>query len=143
MTREQKIRRDGKALKKYEEKLKKQHKVYMQQFSAYSVNQRRSRAACVGELCLQAIEHVRELNRVKQLMEGSLDYMVQEQKVRDPDGKKFFEYKVAYRVVSMEKAYTDEEIRKEIESTFEKMMAETDEMFPTVLVYLNYFTNNS
>ena len=100
MSREQKIKKDSKALKNYAKRLENEHKVYMQTFSAYAV------------------------------MDGSLEYLITEQKLQDPDGLKRFHCSVTFRVVSQEKAHTDEEIRQEIEKTFDKMMMETDEMFP-------------
>ena len=128
--REQKIRRDKKALDKYEERLRKEHKVYLQMFDAYAVNQRRSRAAAIGACALKAMDEVRGLAKTKQLMDGSLDYMITEQKVQDPDGKKGFHCSVTYRVVSTEKAHTEEWIQKEIEDTWTRMMRETDGMYP-------------
>lgn len=130
MTREQKIKKDSKALKNYAKRLEKEHKVYMQTFSAYAVNQRRSRAAAIGECALQAMDGVRGLARTKPLMDGSLEYLITEQKLQDPDGLRRFHCSVTFRVVSQEKAHTNEEIQQEIEKTFEKMMMETDEMFP-------------
>ena len=130
MTREQKIRKDSKALKNYATRLKNEHKVYIQTFSAYAVNQRRSRAAAIGECALQAMDEVRGLAKQKQLLDGSLEYMITEQKVQDPDGRKGFHCSVTYRVISAEKAHTEEWIREELDRTFEKMMMETDEMFP-------------
>ena len=130
MTREQKIKKDSKALQNYAKRLKSEHKVYLQKFDAYAVNQRRSRAAAIGECALQAMDEVRGLAKTKQLLDGSLDYMITEQKVVDPDGNKGFHCSVTYRVVSAEKAHTQEWIDAELEKTFEKMMMETDEMFP-------------
>lgn len=130
MTRKQKEKQDEKALKKYAESLKNRRKAYNQTFSAFAINQRRSRAACVGELCLQAIDAVRGLNKIKPLMDGTLYYSVIEHRVVDPDGKKGFQYEVTYHVVSHENAFTEEQIEKEISETREKMRAETEEMFP-------------
>lgn len=130
MNREQKIKRDSKALRKYGQRLKNEHKVYLKMFEAYAVNQRRSRAAAIGECALQAMDEVRGLAKVKPLLDGSLDYMITEQKVKDPDGRTGFHCTVTFRVVSAEKAHDDEWIQKELEETFEKMMQETDEMFP-------------
>lgn len=130
MTREQKIKKDSKALQKYAQRLKNEHKVYLRIFDAYAVNQRRSRAAAIGECALQAMDAVRGLAKVKPLMDGSLEYLITEQKVKDPDGKTGFHCSVTFRVVSAEKAHDDEWIQKELEETFEKMMRETDEMFP-------------
>ena len=130
MTREQKIKKDGKALQKYEQRLRNEHKVYLQMFDAYAANQRKSRAAAIGACALRAMDEVRALAKTKPLMDGSLEYMITEQKMIDPDGIKGFHCTVTYRVVSAEKAHDEEWIRKEIEETFEKMMRETDEMFP-------------
>ena len=130
MTREQKIRKDGKALKKYADRLRKERKTYIQTFEAYAVNQRKSRAAAIGECALQAMDEVRGLAKIKPLVDGTLEYLITEEKVQDPDGRRGFHCAVTFRVVSHEAAHTDEWIKAEIEKTFEKMMAETDEMFP-------------
>ena len=130
MTREQKIRKDGKALKKYADRLRKERKTYIQTFEAYAVNQRKSRAAAIGECALQAMDEVRGLAKIKPLVDGTLEYLITEEKVQDPDGRRGFHCAVTFRVVSQEAAHTDEWIKAEIEKTFEKMMAETDEMFP-------------
>ena len=130
MTREQKIRKDAKVLKKYEQRLRQEKKVYIQTFEAYAVNQRRSRAAAIGECALQARDAVRGLSVTKDLVDGTLDYMIREEKVVDPDGKKGFHCAVTYKVMSNEPAHTDEWIQSEMEKTFEQLMQETDEMFP-------------
>ena len=130
MTKEQKIKKDSKALQKYGQRLRTEHKVYMQMFDAYAVNQRKSRAAAIGACALEAMDEVRGLAKTKPLMDGSLEYMITEQKMIDPDGIKGFHCTVTYRVVSAEKAHSEEWIQKELEETFEKMMKETDEMFP-------------
>ena len=130
MTREQKIKRDSKALKKYKEKLKKERKRYVQTFETYAINQRRSREAALGACCLKALDAVRELKKTKPLINGTLEYVISEQKVIDPDEKKGFHCSVTFAVASEEDAHTDEWIEKEIADTFERMMKETDEMFP-------------
>ena len=110
--------------------MRKARKEYLQTFSAYAVNQRRSRAAAIGECALQAMDAVRGLSRTKPLIAGSLDYVIEEKKVQDETGMKGFHCAVTFHVFSDERKYSDEEIRKEIEDTFEKLMMETDEMFP-------------
>ena len=130
MTREQKIKKDEKALAKYEERLKKERKVYMKTADAYAINNRRSRAAAIGACALQVMDEVRGLAKTKPLLDGSLDYMITEQKVKDPDGKIGFHASVTYRVVSAEAKHTAEWIQNEIEDTRKRMMLETDEMFP-------------
>ena len=130
MTREQKIKKDSKALQKYGDRLRRERKVYMQMFDAYAVNQRRSRAAAIGACALRAMDEVRALAKTKPLMDGSLEYMITEQKVMDPDGRKGFHCTVTFRVVSQEDAHSEEWILQELEKTFEKMMMETDELYP-------------
>lgn len=129
MTREQKERKDQKTIQKYAEKMRKQGKAYMQTFSAFAINQRRSRAAAAGECVLQAMDAVRGLSRTKPLKDGTLDYMINEKKVQDPDGRKGFQYEITYRVVSYERAFTDDQIRKGTEELAEKLRKETEEMF--------------
>ena len=130
MKKETFVRQKQKELEKYGERLRKQNRAYMQEVSAFAVNQRRSRAAALGECALQAMDHLRGLAKTKPLMNGSLEYMIREKKVEDPDGKKGFEYTVAYRVVSYEKAFTEEQITEELNKTWEKMQMEIDERFP-------------
>lgn len=130
MTREQKIKKDAKALRKYAERLRKEKKVYMGEAMGAAENNRRPRAFTLGECALRVMDEVRGLARTRKLVDGTLEYMISEQKGRDTDGRTTFVYTVAYRVVGDEPAHTDEWIREEIEKTFEKMMLETDEMFP-------------
>ena len=130
MTREQKIKKDSKALKEYRKRLKNERMRYSQSFEAYSVNQRRSRALAIGECVLQAREAIYALRKRKPLINGTLFYNVSEQKVVDPDGKRGFHCVVTFAVNSEEPAHEDGWIEKEIAETFEKMMRETDEMFP-------------
>ena len=130
MTREQKIRKDAKALKAYKKRLRNERKRYIQTFEAYSVNQRRSRAAALGECALMAREAIYSLRKTKPLVNGTLEYMINEQKVIDPDGKKGFHCSVTFAVSSEEPAHDEEWIENEIQDTFERMMRETDEMVP-------------
>lgn len=128
--RRDKIRRDGRALVKYRERLENTRKTYMQTFEADAINQRKSREAALGACALKAIDAARELAKAKKLADGTLDYMVSEQKMMDPDGKIWFHCSVAFHVTSQERAFSDAEINKEIMDTFERMMMETDEMYP-------------
>ena len=128
--RRDKIRRDGRALSKYRERLENTYKSYIQTFDAYAINQRKSREAALGACALKAIDTVRGLAKANKLASGSVEYVINEQKLADPDGKIGFHYVVAFKAVGTEKAYNDEEINKEIMDTFERMMMETDEMFP-------------
>lgn len=130
MKRETFVKLKEKELDGYRKRLEKEHNAYMQTFSAFAINQRRSRAAAIGECALKAMDEVRGLAKTKRLMNGSLEYMITEQKVQDEDGRKGFQYSVSYRVVSMEKAFTPERIEEELKKTWEKMQMEIDERFP-------------
>ena len=130
MTREQKIRKDSKALKKYAKRLRDERMVYIQKFEAFAINQRKSRELALGACALKAMDRVRKLAKVKPLIAGTLEYLITENKVHDETGQKGFHCTVSFRVVSEEPAHDPKDIQKEIEETFEKMMRETDEMFP-------------
>ena len=130
MTREQKIRKDSKALKKYAKRLRDERKVYIQKFEAFAINQRKSRELALGTCALKAMDAVRELAKVKPLVAGTLEYLITENKVKDEMNMKGFHCSVTFRVVSDEPAHDPKDIQKEIEETFEKMMRETDNMFP-------------
>ena len=130
MTREQKIRKDAKTLKAYKKRLQQERVVYHQNFDLVAINQRRSREAALGACVMKALDAVRELNKAKNLVPGTLYYSIDEQKILDPDGRKGFLESVTYFVQSYEKAHTEEDIEAEIEKTFEQFMRETDELFP-------------
>ena len=128
--RKKKIREDSKALKAYGKRMRNTMKNYGQKYDAFAINQRRSREAALGVCALKALDAVRELMRSKNLEPGSLWFMISESPVKDENGKKAFHCSVMYSVTSFEPAYTDEEIQKELEETFEKMMRETDALYP-------------
>lgn len=128
--RKQKIRRDAKDLKAYRKRLEQEKLTYRQTFCMVAINQRREREAAIGKCALEAIEKIKELRDRKSLVPGSLYFALNEEKIKDPYGKKGYKYSVEFCVTSYEDAHSKEDIDKEIESTFEKMMAETDELFP-------------
>ena len=128
--RKRKIRDDSKALKEYAKRMRNTMKNYGQTFDAFAVNQRKSREAALGACALKALDAVRELMRQKNLEPGSLWFMISESALKDEAGKKTFHCKVMYSVTALEPAYTEEEIRTELEKTFEKYMSETDKLFP-------------
>jgi len=128
--RQCKIREDSKALRKYRKRLTEERKCYEQKFEAYAINQRKSREAALGACALKAMDAVRELSRVKPLRAGTLEYVINEQKVQDDAGQKGFYCCVIFHVVSEEPAHSQEDIQKELEETFEKMMSETDKLYP-------------
>lgn len=130
--RKRKLREDAKTLGKYEERLRNRRKEYVQAFSGKAVNNRRARALCVGELCLQARERLYQLKHTKPLMDGTMEFFVNEEKIKDKYGKRFFLYQVMYHVFSNENAYTEEEVQKELNIFREQLMRETDELYPLV-----------
>ena len=128
--RKKKIREMDKELKAYEKRLRDTRKNYGFKFDAFAVNQRKSREAALGACALKALDSVRELMRAKELVPGTLSFVIAESPLKDENNKKAFHCQVVYSVTSVEPAYTEEEIQKEIAETFEKMMRETDAMFP-------------
>jgi len=116
-------------LRKYEIRLRRERKNYMKEAECYSLSDRKSRAMAVGECCLQVLEDVRELNRTHKLIDKSLEYMIDEQKVIDPDGRKGFRYRVIYSVLADEPKYSEAQIRAELEDTARRLKLETQEIF--------------
>ena len=129
MKKETKIKKDEQTLKKYERQLRNRRKEYQRFAEAYSKTGRRNRALAVGECALKAMDALRELNAEKTLLEGTLFWTINEERIRDTDGIKGFRYVVCWHVKSDEDYYTEEEIRKEIEETRARMLAETEEMY--------------
>jgi hypothetical protein len=128
--REMKIRKDSKALRKYSDRLHREVKNYGRKFDAVAINQRKSRALALGECAMQAMEDVQQEAMRHKFKPDSLYYVIHEEPVKDETGKKYFHEMVMWAVTSYEPAHTEEEIQKELEETFEKMMRETDELYP-------------
>ena len=134
MNKRQKIKQDRRALKLYEKKLKARRKEYIYGAQAYSDTDRKSRALAMGECALQAYEYLKKLQndlakKKIELVNGTLWWSLQQQRVKDTDGKKGFHYKVIFNVKSTEPYYTEDEIREELHSTYKLYKAETEEMF--------------
>lgn len=128
--RKKKIAEDSKKLREYKKRMQNTMKNYGTKFDAFAINQRKSRELALGTCALKALDAVRELMRSKKLEPGSLWFMITESPCQDENGKKAFHCEVMYCVTSFEPAFTDEEIQKELEDTFEKMMRETDALYP-------------
>jgi hypothetical protein len=128
--RKKKIKEDSRALRKYADRLHREVKNYGRKFDAWAINQRKSRALAIGECALQALDDVKGLLRTKALKPNSLWFMISESPVPDENGEKKFHCSVMYSVTSYEPAHTEEWIQEELEETFEKMMRETDELYP-------------
>jgi len=128
--RKRKIRQDSRDLKAYAQRMRNTMKNYGKKFDAFAINQRKSRELALGACALKALDSVKELMRTKRLEPGTLYFVISESPVEDENGKKAFHCSVMYSVTSFEPAYTEEEIQKEIGDTFEKMMRETDALYP-------------
>lgn len=124
-----KLARDAKTLQRYEQQLRNQRKEYTQIAQAFSASTRRVRAGTAGECVLQLMDKLRELNREKTLLNGTLFWTIDEQRVKDTDGRKEFRYVVSWHVKSDEAAFTEEEIQKELKETAGRIYEETQEMF--------------
>ena len=134
MNKKQKIKRDKQTLKRYEQKMRKRPKDHTIGAEVYSGTDRRSRALALGECALQVMENFRGLQKEREearhpLIEGSLFWMLKEDKVKDTDGRKGFHYRVMLKVQSAEPYYTEDEIREELHKTYLQFKAETEEMF--------------
>ena len=128
--RKKKIQDDGKKLKAYEKRMRNTMKNYGQKFDAFAINQRKSREAALGACAMKALDAVRQLMRETQLEPGTLWFMISESPLKDENGKKNFHCSVMYSITALEPAFTEEEIQAEIADTFEKMMRETDVLYP-------------
>lgn len=128
--RELRIRRNCKELRKYADRLHREVKNYGRKFEAIAINQRKSRALAMGECALKALEDVRAESKKHYFKPDSRYYIISERPERDENGKKYFHEMVMWAATSYEPAHTEEEIQKELEETFEKMMRETDELYP-------------
>ena len=134
MNKKQKIKRDKQTLKRYEQKLRRRPKDHTIGAEVYTDTDRKSRALGLGECALQVMENLEKLQKEKleekrPLIEGSLFWMLKEEKVKDTDGRKGFHYRAMIKVQSSEPYYTEDEIREELHKTYLQFKAETEEMF--------------
>lgn len=100
----------------------------------YAQGGHRNRVNAIGESVLKLLDDFNkqqaELNvRGKKMLDGTLFWLVDEQKVKDTDGKTGYRYTIAYLVKTSEPKYTEEEIQQELRETYAKMKAETEEMY--------------
>ena len=70
--------------------------------------------------------------RKEKMLDGTLFWLIEEQRVKDTDGKKGYRYTVGYMVKTSEPKYTPAEIQQEMEETYQKLKAETEEMYGEV-----------
>ena len=134
MRKEQKIKKDRHTLAKYMKKLESMRAEIIRQTEVFSLTGRRNRVTAIGESVLKLLEDFNKQQaelklRGHKMLDGTLFWIVEEQRVKDTDGKKGFRYRFAYFVKTDEPKYTREEIQQEMEETYQKIKAETEEMY--------------
>ena len=134
MRKEQKIKKDQHTLKKYMKKLQNMRKEICRKADVLCLGGHRNRVNAIGETVLKLLDDFNkqqaDLNiRGKKMLDGTLFWLFEEQKVKDTDGKTGYKYSFAYLVKTSEPKYTEAEIQQELRETYQKMKAETDEMY--------------
>ena len=134
MRKDQKIKRDRRTIAKYMKKLKAERKEICRKSEVYSLGGHRNRVNAIGESVLKLLQdfqnHQAELAiRGQKMLDGTLFWLFEEQKVKDTDGKVGYRYTIGYLVKTSEPAHTEEEIQKELEETYQLLKRETAEMF--------------
>ena len=69
------------------------------------------------------------LNLQHALIPGTLEYIIDQQKVQDDTGRKGFRYQVTYAVKADEPAFTEEQIDEKCRELAGKLKLETEELF--------------
>ena len=115
-------------------RLKGMRKEICRKAEVYSQGGHRNRVTAIGEAVLKLLDDFNkqqaDLNiRGKKMLDGTLFWLFEEQKVKDTDGKTGYRYTIGYLVKTSEPKYTEEEIQQELEETYQKMKAETEEMY--------------
>lgn len=134
MNKRQKIKKDQRDLQKYEKRLRQRRQEIGRMGEAYSLTGRKQRIAAIGETVLKLLEDLHRIQaeqeqKKKPLVNGTLFWGINEERVQDTDGKKGFHYRIFFCVKSEDDYYTEEQIRTELRETYAKMKAETEEMF--------------
>jgi hypothetical protein len=134
MNKRQKIKQDQKELKRYEKRLRQRRQEIGRQAESWSLTGRKQRIAAIGESVLKLLDDLHKIQaeqeqKKKPLVNGTLFWGINEERVQDTDGRKGFHYRIFFCVKSAEDYYTEEEIRKELRETYAKMKAETEEMY--------------
>ena len=134
MNKRQKIKKDQRTLRLYEKQLRNRRQEIGRQAEAYSLTGRKQRIAAIGESVLKLLEDLHRIQdeqqrKGKPLLNGTLFWGINEERVQDTDGKKGFHYRLFFMVKSEDAYYTEEQIRKELRETYAKLKAETDEMY--------------
>lgn len=121
--------KDLKQLWNYKARLEAELKIYTQTAEAYSDTDRKSRCLTAGECVIRTLEAVGQVNLQHELIPGTLEYMIDQQKVKDDTGRKGFCYRVTYMVRAKEPMFTPKEIKEKVKDLGRRLKVETDEMF--------------
>ena len=78
---------------------------------------------------MQLLDELRKLKSEKNLLNGTLFWTIDRQKVRDVTGDKGWHFAVCFHVKSDEDYFTEDEIRAEIEHVKQQMKEQRDEFF--------------
>ena len=132
--KKKKINQDKRTIRLYWKQLRNKRKEYGRQAEAYSMTGRRNKEAAIGQCVLKLYEELKNIQadlkvHGHSLVDGTLFWGISEQKVKDTNGQKGHHWLVYWMVKSDEPFYTNEEILKELRSTYRKIKAETEEMF--------------
>ena len=134
MRKEQKIKKDQHTLKKYMKKLQNERKEICRKAEVYAQGGHRNRVNAIGEAVLKLLDDLNKQQadleiRGKKMLNGTLFWLFEEQKVKDTDGIKGYRYTIGYMVKTSEPKHTEEEIQQELRETYAKFKAETEEMY--------------
>lgn len=118
-------------------KLQGMRKEIVRKAEIYSQGGHRNRVTAIGETVLKLLEDLHNKQAEQELkghklLDGTLFWLIEEARVKDTDGKKGYRYTIAYFVKCDEAKYTEDEIKKEIQETYELMKQETDEMYSEI-----------
>ncbi len=134
MRKEQKIKKDRHTIAKYMNKMRSMRAEICRKAEVFSLGGHRQRVNAIGECVLKLLDDFNQqqaelAKRGKKMLDGTLFWLIEEQRVKDTDGKKGYRYNIAYLVKTDEPKYTEAEIQKEMEETYQKLKAETEEMY--------------
>ena len=134
MRKEQKIKKDRHTIAKYMKRLQNERKEISRKATVYSQGGHRNRVNAIGESVLKLLDDFNkqqaDLNiRGQKMLDGTLFWLFEEQKVKDTDGIKGYRYTIGYMVKTSEPKHTEQEIQEELEKTYQLLKNETEEMY--------------
>lgn len=137
MRKEQKIKKDRHTIAKYMKRLQNERKEICRKAQVYSLGGHRNRVTAIGEAVLKLLDDFYKQQgdlkiRGQKMLDGTLFWLFEEQKVKDTDGKKGYRYTIGYMVKTSEPKHTEQEIQEELERTYQLLKNETEEMYGEV-----------